>query len=257
MRKMTAIYIRELQYFFNSVIAYVVITIFILLAGYFFYNLVAYFNLISAQAMQNPYQVQQLNLTQGVLQPLFGNLAIIILLIMPLLTMRLLSEERKSGTAELLFSYPVSDWDVIIGKFLAAVTVYLSMLVLTLAYPLLLDVYAEPELGAILTGYLGLVLVGMAFISMGLFFSSLGENQIVAAVLTFGLCFIFLIIGWTTPFVSAGVGNVLNQLSILTHFENFSKGIIDTNDLVYYVLFIAFFLFLCSRVLDSNRWRSS
>jgi ABC-2 type transport system permease protein len=257
MRKTTAIYKRELMYFYNSVIAYVVITIFMLLAGYFFYNLVAYFNLTSVQAMQNPYTAQQLNLTQSVLQPLFGNLAILILLIVPLLTMRLLSEERKSGTAELLFSYPITDWDVIAGKYLAAVTVYLSMLVLTLFYTLLLDLYAEPELGAIMTGYLGLILIGMAFIAMGLFFSSLGENQIVAAVLTFGFSLIFLIIGWASPFVSAGLGNVLDQLSILTHFDNFSKGIIDTNDLVYYVLFIAFFLFLCSRVLESNRWRSS
>ncbi len=256
MSKMTAIYRRELAYFFNSIIAYVVITIFILLASYFFYNLLAYYNLMSARAMQNPYLARQLSLTQGVFQPLFGNLSIILLLILPLLTMRLLSEERKTGTAELLFTYPISDWDVILGKYFATVTVFAAMLALTFLYPLLLVVYASPEAGPILSSYLGLLLFGMAFISMGLFFSCLGENQIISGVSTFGVGFFFLIVGWISPFVSPAAGDVLNQLSILTHFENFSKGIIDTNDLVYYFIFIAFFLFLSSRVLESNRWRS-
>ncbi|MFH1754358.1 MAG: ABC transporter permease [Candidatus Latescibacterota bacterium] len=256
MSKMIAIYRRELFYFFNSIIAYVVITIFILLAGYFFYNLLAYFNLVSMQAMQNPHIAGQLSLTQIVIQPLFGNMSIILLLILPLLTMRLLSEERKTGTAELLFSYPISDWDVILGKFFATLTVYAAMLALTLLYPLLLVKYASPELGAIFTCYIGLFLMGMAFIAMGLFFSCLGENQIVAGVLTFGLGLLFLIIGWVTPFVSSTMGIVLNQISILVHFEPFSKGIIDTNDVIYYLLFSTFFLFLSSRVLESNRWRS-
>ncbi|NIM19446.1 MAG: ABC transporter permease [Candidatus Latescibacteria bacterium] len=256
MVKMIAIYKRELAYFFNSIIAYVVITIFILLAGYFFYNLLAYFNLISMQAMQNPYTARQLSLTQGVLQPLFGNLSIIMLLIMPLLTMRLLSEERKSGTAELLFTYPVTDWDVILGKYLATGTVFVAMLAMTLLYPLLLQKYASPEGGAVFSGYLGLFLMGMAFISMGLFFSCLGENQIVAGVSTFGFGLFFLIIGWITPFASPTTGKVLEQISILVHFENFAKGVIDTNDVVYYLIFSVFFLFLSSRVLESNRWRS-
>jgi ABC-2 type transport system permease protein len=256
MSKLLAIYRRELTFFFNSIIAYVVIAIFLFIAGYFFYNLLAYFNLISMQAMQNPYLARQLSLTEGVLQPLFGNISIVLLLVMPLLTMRLLAEERKSGTAELLFTYPISDWDALLGKYFATVTVFATMLALTFVYPLLLEKYATPEWGPILSGYLGLLLLGMSFIAMGLFFSSLGENQIVAGTLTFGVGLFFLIIGWVTPFVSPGMAKVVSQLSILEHLDNFTKGIIDTNDIVYYCNFTLFFLFLSSRVLESNRWRS-
>jgi ABC-2 type transport system permease protein len=255
MSRLLAIYQRELAYFYNSIVAYVVITIFVLLGGYFFYNLVAFFNMVSIQTMQNPMSAQQLSITEGVLQPLFGNLSIVMLLVMPLLTMRLLSEERKSGTAELLFTYPISDWDAILGKYFATLTVFATMLGLTAVFPLLLTRYVTPEWGPVFSSYLGLLLLGMAFVAMGLFFSSLSENQIVAGMLTFGCALFFLIIGWVTPFASANVAAVVTELSILEHFDNFAKGIIDTNDVVYYLNFSIFFLFLCSRVLESNRWR--
>lgn len=253
---MFAIYRRELSYFFNSIVAYVVIMIFVLLGGYFFYNLVAFFNLLSVRALQNPAAAARLSVTQGVLQPLFGNLSVAMLLIIPLLTMRLLAEERKSGTAELLFTYPISDWDAILGKYLATGTVFVTMLALTGLFPLMLSRHVDLEWGAVASSYTGLFLLGMAFIAMGLFFSSISENQVVAGILTFGCALLFLIIGWITPFVSQTMAQVVAQLSILKHFDNFSKGVIDTNDLVYYANFSAFFLFLCSRILDSNRWRN-
>ena len=256
MTRMLAIYRRELSYLFNSVIAYIVITVFLLLAGYFFYNLVAFFNMTSVQTAQNPLQAQSLSLTQGVLQPLFGNLSIVMLLIMPMVTMRLLSEELKSGTAELLFTYPISDWDAILGKYFAAVTVLVAMLAMTGFLPMTLSRYASLEWGPIISGYLGLLLLGMAFIAMGLFFSSLSENQIVAGILTFCFSLLFLVIGWLSSFVSAGMARVLTELSIIEHFDSFAKGMLDTNDIVYYINFSLLFLFLCSRVLDSNRWRS-
>ena len=255
MTRVAAIYRRELLFFFNSAAAYTVMTVFVLLAGYFFYNLLAYFNLASIETMQNPVGARGLSLTESVVRPLFGNISVVMLLILPLLTMRLFSEERKSGTAELLFTYPISDWDAILGKYLAAVTVYASMLALTVLYPLLLAKYTGPEPGPILTGYLGLFLIGAAYIAMGLFFSSLSENQLVAGVATFGCGLLFLIVAWLTPFVSPGVAVVLYQLSILEHFEAFSRGILDSNDVVYYLNFTVFFLFLTSRVLDSQRWR--
>jgi ABC-2 type transport system permease protein len=256
MSRMSAIYRRELMYFFNSTVAYVVITVFVLVAGYFFYNLLGYFNLASVQAMQNPAAAGGLSLTEGVVRPLFGNISIILLLVLPLLTMRLLSEERKSGTAELLFTFPISDWDVLLGKYLATMTVYAVMLGFTLLYPLLLYKYATPELGPVLTGYLGLFLIGAAYIAMGMFFSSMSENQLVAGVSTFGCGLLFLVIAWLSPFVSPAAATVLAQLSIIEHYDSFSKGVLDSNDIVYYLNFTAFFLFLSSRVLDSNRWRS-
>ncbi len=251
-----AIFRRELLYFFNSVVAYAVITVFILLAGYFFYNLLGYYNLTSIQTMQNPAGAQGMNLTDGVVRPLLGNISVIMILILPLLTMRLLSEERRTGTAELLFTFPISDWDAILGKYLATLTVYAVMLLLTLLYPLLMFKYASPETGPIFTGYLGLFLFGAAYTAMGLFFSSLSDNQLVAGVATFGCGLMFLIISWLTPFVSPATAAVLSQLSILEHFDSFSMGVLDSNDVVYYLNFTAFFLFLTSRVLDSNRWRS-
>jgi ABC-2 type transport system permease protein len=254
--KMFAIYRRELSFFFNSTVAYAVIFVFLLLAGYFFYNLLAYYNLISVQAMQNPLAGPGPGLTQSVVQPLFGNISVILLLILPLLTMRLLSDERKTGTAELLFTYPISDWDAILGKYLATSTVYAVMLAMTILYPFVLSHYAQPEIGPIVTGYVGLLLMGLSFIAMGLFFSSLSDNQLVAGVATFGCGLLFLLIGWLTPFVPATAAQVIAQLSILEHFAGFAKGVVDTNDLVFYVCFISFFLFSCARVLDSNRWRS-
>jgi ABC-2 type transport system permease protein len=255
MSRMLAIYRREVSYFFNSTVAYAVLFVFLLLAGYFFYNLLAYFNIASVRAMQNPLAGGP-NLTDAVVQPLFGNIAIIMLLIVPLLTMRLLSDERKSGTAELLFTYPISDWDAIVGKYLATVTVYAVMLAMTLLYPYILSIHADPEVGPIVTGYIGLFLMGLSFVAMGLFFSSLSENQLVAGVATFGCGLLFLLIGWIVPFVPPGVASIISQLSILEHFAGFARGVVDASDVVFYLNCIAFFLFLTARVLDSQRWRS-
>jgi len=256
MSRTIAIYRRELAYFFHTPVAYAVITAFLVLSGWFFYNLLGYFNLASIQTMQNPLQARQLNLTVSVVQPLFGNLSVVILFILPALTMRLLCEERRSGTAELLFTWPISDWDAILGKFFATLTVFAVMLAMTAVYPALLFRFASPEPGPLLTGYLGLLLMGMAFIAMGLFFSTIGDNQIVAFVMTLGAGFLFLILGWITPFVPETTAAIIVELSILEHFYGFAQGTIDTNDLVYYVNFCALFLFLSSRVLDSNRWRA-
>ncbi|HEX5132955.1 MAG TPA: ABC transporter permease [Candidatus Krumholzibacteria bacterium] len=256
MGKTYALYRRELAYYFQSPVAYAVIAVFVLLAGYFFYNLLGYFNLTSIQAMQNPLQARSLSLTTSVLQPLFGNMSAVLLLLLPLLTMRLFTEERRSGSAELLFTYPVTDWNVIMGKFLAAATVYGVMLAMTLPCPALLYYFSTPETGAVVSGYLGLFLMGITFLAMGMFFSSLGDSQLVAGAATFGCGLLFLIVGWVTPFVSPGVGAVLEQLSIVRHLDAFARGVIDTNDLVFYANITVFFLFLCARVLDSARWRS-
>jgi ABC-2 type transport system permease protein len=255
MSRMFAIYRRELAYFYNSIIAYIVTTVFVLLSGYFFYNLVAFFSLASLQAVQNPIAAQQMSLTESVLQPFFANMSVVLLLIVPLLTMRLLAEERKLGTAELLFTYPISDWDAVLGKYFATVTVISAMIGITFVLPLLLQTYVGLEWGPVLTGFAGLLFLGAAYAAIGLFFSSLSENQIVAGVLTFGFSLLALIIGWIEPFVSSSAARVVSEISILEHLERFSKGVIDTNDVVFYVNISLFFLFMCSRVLESNRWR--
>ena len=255
MSRILALYRRELAYYFQSPVAYAVTTLFLLLSGYFFYNLLGYFNLESLRAMQSPMQARMLSLTSSVLAPLFGNMSSVLLLMLPLLTMRLFAEERRSGSAELLFTYPVSDAQVILAKFLAAVTVHACMLLMTLPFPALLYYFAHPETGAIISGYLGLFLMGVSFIAMGVFFSALTDSQLVAGALTFGCALLFLVIGWITPFVGSGAAAVLSQLSMVKHMEAMARGVIDTNDLLFYVNLTVFFLFLCARVLDSARWR--
>ncbi len=257
-RSVALIFRKEMKSYFNSLIAYVVITMFLLITGYFFYNLLATFSVVSYQAQSNPMlarQYQLLNINETVVRPLFGNISIIMLLMTPLLTMRLFSEEKKSGTIELLLSYPVKDVDVVVSKFLACFFVFLAMILLTITYPILLVILGDPEVMPIITGYLGLILLGAAFISLGIFTSSLTENQIIAASMSFGILFFFWLISYSVAFVSAGLGQVLAYLSINEHIASLAKGVLDTEDIIYYLCFIVLFLFLTLRSLESNRWR--
>ncbi|HSF03012.1 MAG TPA: ABC transporter permease subunit [Solirubrobacterales bacterium] len=246
---------KELRLYFTSPVAYAVGTIFLLIAGYFFYSIFAFFTMASMQAMMNPAMARELNVTDSVLRPLFSNLSVILLLIMPLLTMRLIAEERRAGTIELLLTYPIRDGAVLAGKYLAALALYAMMIGLTLAYPAMVAYFAQLEWGPLLTGYLGLLLMGAAFLAVGLFASSLTENQIVAAVITFGVLLMFWVIGWSADYAGGAFGRVLAHLSILEHNESFSRGVLDTKDVIYYLNFTALALFLTLRALEARRWK--
>lgn len=249
------IFKKELRSYFVSPIAYVVMVMFLTIAGYFFYSSFAFFNFFAFQAMSNPMMARNLNITEGVLRPLFGNLGVVLLFIMPMLTMRLFAEEKKQGTIELLLTYPVRDLAAVLAKFAASLAVYTLMLALTGLYPLLLGIFATPEVGPILAAYLGLFLLGAAFISLGALASSLTENQIVAAALSFGALLLFWVIGWSSQFAGGGPGRLLSHLSLLEHFDSFPKGVIDTKDVIFYLNFMVFCLFLTLRSLESHRWR--
>lgn len=255
MRNIYPIFKKEVASYFSSPIAYIVITIFLLISGYLFYSGFAFFSLISLRSMGNPAILGKLNINEGVIKPLYGNMSIILLLMMPLLTMKLFSEEKKSGTIELLLTYPIKDLEAILGKFFACLSLLFSMLLSTALYPLLLILFAKPEIGPILSIYLGLFLMGTAFISLGILASSLTENQIIAATITFGTLFFLFLIGWASSFVGSLFGKILEHLSIMNHFTNFSKGIIDTKDIIFYINFTIFSLFLTSRSLESKKWR--
>jgi ABC-2 type transport system permease protein len=246
---------KEMRLYFTSPVAWVVLTIFSFITGYFFYSIFAFFTMASMQAMMNPAMARELNVTDSVLRPLFSNLSVILLLIMPLLTMRLIAEERRAGTIELLLTYPIRDGAVLAGKYLAALALYAMMIGLTLAYPAMVAYFAQLEWGPLLTGYLGLLLMGAAFLAVGLFASSLTENQIVAAVITFGVLLMFWVIGWSADYAGGAFGRVLAHLSILEHNESFSRGVVDTKDVIYYVNFTALALFLTLRALESRRWK--
>ncbi len=246
---------KEIKTYFSSPIAYAVIFVFSALVGFFFYSIMWWFNSQAMQMAQNPTYYQQLNINQMVYSPLFGNMSIILLLMLPLLTMRLFSEEKRSGTEELLYTSPLSVWQIILGKYLASLIVLLTMLGLTGILSIFTFAYGNPELLPLLSGYLGLFLMGAAFIAVGIFFSSLTENQIVSAILTFGALLLFWVLNWASS-SAGGVGkSVLDYLSIFQHFDDFTKGIVDTTHLVYYVSFAFLGLFLTHSVIQSRRWR--
>ncbi len=252
--KVWPIFKKELLLYFTSPVAYVVFTIFLLIVGYFFYSIFAFFSMASMQAAMNPAFARDLNVTDGVMRPLFSNVSVILLLLMPIVTMRLFAEERKSGTIELLLTYPVRDGAVLIGKYLAAFALYGVMLAATLLYPAIVLYFARLEWGPLLTGYLGLVLLGGTFLAVGLLSSSLTENQIVAAISTFGVLLILWVINWSADYAGGLTGKILSHLSIIEHFESFSKGVLDTRDVIYYVNFMILALFLTLRSLEARRW---
>ena len=246
---------KEMRLFFGSPVAYVVFTFFLLISGWFFSQIFLYYSDISMRSFMQPGMAQSLNITESVMRPLFTNMSVVLLFFMPMLTMRLFAEEKKSGTMELLLTYPVRDGEVLAGKFLAAGALYVILLGLTLVYPGIITYFTRIEWGPILTGYLGLVLTGATFLAVGVLISSLTENQIVAGFGTFGVLLGFWIIGWGAESAGGNLRAVLQYLSITEHMDTFSRGLIDTKDLVYYGSAIALALFLTLSSLDSKRWR--
>jgi len=246
---------KEMRLYFGSPVAYVVFTFFLLISGWFFSQIFLFYSDISMRSFMQPGMGQNLNITENVMRPLFTNMSVVLLFFIPMLTMRLFAEEKRSGTIELLLTYPVRDGEVLAGKFLAAEVLYAILLALTLLYPALIAYFTRVEWGPILTGYLGLLLTGGAFLAVGLLISSLTENQIVAGFGTFGVLLAFWIIGWGAEFAGGNLRSVLQYLSMTEHMDTFSRGVIDTKDLVYYATAIALALFLTLRSLDSKRWR--
>jgi ABC-2 type transport system permease protein len=223
--------------------------------GWLFYSNMALFGRISAQAVQNPRLSAQLDATNYIFSPLIGNMTIILMFIIPGLTMRLFAEEKKQGTLELLYSYPVRDGEVLFGKFFACFTVFLVMLALTGLYPILISVVGSLEIRLVLAGYLGILLLGMTFISVGVLMSSLTSNQLVAFILGFGTLLFFWVLGFSSAFLDPKMGAALNHASLAQHVNNFSRGVISTRDLIYYVNFSVFCLFLTIQALASHRWK--
>jgi ABC-2 type transport system permease protein len=174
---------------------------------------------------------------------------------MPMITMRTYSEEKRSGTIELLLTSPVTDLEIIVGKFLGALALYGAMLLVTMVYIAILFRIGNPEWRPIIAGYLGLLLMGGCFLATGLFISSLTKNQIVAGFLTFATFLMFWIINWMGESSGPTTRDILNYLSITEHFDDFSRGIIDTKHVIYYLSFITFGLFLTAKSVDSERWR--
>jgi len=240
---------KEMRLYFGSPVAYVVFAFFLLISGWFFSQIFLYYSDISMRSFMQPGMGQNLNITENVMRPLLTNMSVVLLFLLPMVTMRLFAEEKKSGTIELLLTYPVRDGEVMAGKYVAALVLYILLLVLTLLYPGIIAYFTRVEWGPMFTGYLGLVLTGGTFLAVGLLISSLTENQIVAGFGTFGVLLPFWIIGWGSEFAGGTFRSVLQYLSITEHMDTCSRGLIDTKDLVYYLSAIALALFLTLRSL--------
>jgi ABC-2 type transport system permease protein len=255
MKTMLALLKKELTITFSSSIFYGAAFIFLIISGFSFWANVSHFGLASLQAAQNPYLAGMLNLTDMVVQPFFLDTAIVLLLMIPLISMRLYAEEKKAGTIELLFTYPISDRAVLCGKFLAAFLVLLILLTGTLLPFLVLSRFGQLDWGVLFTGYLGLTLLAAGFLAMGIFTSALVENQVVAAAISFGTLFLLLLIGWAKSVTGPLLGAILEHLSIADHLTPFVKGLLDTRHIIYYLVFTLFWLFLTLRYLNSRYWR--
>ena len=255
MSNVLAIAHKELKGYFASPIAYIVIGFSAILFGWFYINLLYFFDRISLQAGAGFGVPESVNVNEMLISPLFLNVSVILLFTLPLVTMRTYSEEKRSGTIELLLTSPLTDVQIVAGKFLGGLALYGAMLAVTLVHIGFLFAFGNPEWLPVLTGYLGLLLMGGCFLSLGLFVSSLTSNQIVAGMVTFAIFLMFWVINWISTFTGPITQNILNYLSITEHLNDFARGVVDTRHLVYYLSFIAFSLFLTVRAVDSERWR--
>jgi ABC-2 type transport system permease protein len=251
MRSIYAIYRKEMGHYFVSPVAYVVVAIFLFLSARFF-------SLYLADVMEQSFGgPEAADGPSQIFRAFLGLVALLNLFLMPLLTMGTFSEERKRGTMELLMTSPISELDIVLGKYLASFTLFAVMLLPTASLFVVLWFHTDPRppLSMLLAGYLGILLFGGCLLALGTFLSSLTENQIIAFALTFGS---FLLL-WAIDFGSRGaagpVGLVVAYLSVINHYEDFTQGIIDTSGLIYYASFIVLFIFLTVRSVDSMRWR--
>jgi ABC-2 type transport system permease protein len=246
---------KDMGSYFNSPVFYVVTTVFLVIYSFIFFQILTFFSFQSVQASQFQGMNVGLNLNDMVIEPSFHNMAVTLLLIIPVLTMRSFADEKKSKTYALLLSSPVRLREIVFGKFLACMTVVTLMVLLSSYCIGFLFALGEPEIGPIVTSYVGILLMAGCYVGMGVFASSLTDNQIIAAVIAFGMSLFMWIIGWAAQAASAEMGEVLQFLSLVEHMQRFLKGIVETSDVIYYLSFILFSLFLTHRVLDSERWR--
>jgi len=254
MNNILAIANKELRGYFASPIAYIVIGLFALTYGYFFYALLLFFDRQSLQ-MLGMGAGASANVNEQLISPAFQNTMVVFLFVLPMVTMRTYSEEKRSGTIELLLTSPVTDLEIILGKFFGALGLYVAMLLVTMLYVAILFVYGNPEWRPLVAAYLGLLLMGGAFLSLGLLISSMTNNQIVAGIITFIVFLMLWIVGWFADTAGPTMGAITRYLSITEHFDDFSKGIIDTKHVIYYLSLITFGLFLTAKSVDSERWR--
>ena len=253
LRNIAAIASKETRGYFSSPVAWVILGFFAALFGYFFGVYLDAFVRESMSAEGGP--ARPVNVNQSMIRPLLSNTSVLILFLIPMVTMRTYAEEKRSGTIELLLTSPLKDGEIIVGKFLGAMAMYLGMLAVTALYMAILFMWGNPAFMPLVSGYLGLLLLGGAFVAIGLFISSLTANQMVAAAASFVVFLLLWIVSWFADSTGPFVGSILRYLSVTEHFDDFGKGVLDLKHIVFYLSFIAFGLFMALKAVDKDRWR--
>jgi ABC-2 type transport system permease protein len=246
---------KELRSYFVSPVAYLLLTMFALIFGFFFWNSVGYFNMMGLESQMRG-QGFPMSVNEYVIRPLLSNISVIGLFFIPMMTMRLFAEEKRTGTIELLATSPIRDMEVILGKWLAAVILYAVLLLFTALNFAFLFKYGNPDWRPLAIGYLGLLLQAGGLLAVGTFIYTLTKNKIIVSAATFGVCLMLWVLEWVAGYETATWAKVLAYMSVITHFESFGKGVLDSKDAIYYVSLIFLGLFLTSRSLESLRWRS-
>ncbi|MFQ5417099.1 MAG: ABC transporter permease [Myxococcota bacterium] len=261
MRHVTTVAGRELRGLFVSPVAYGVLSLFSVLGGVFFLLYVAEFSewIFRLQQMQAVQQLQEINLSDHLVNGFFGSMSMVLLFLIPGVTMSLFTAEKTNGTQELLFTSPLTIWDIVIGKFVAAAA-FVTLLVAVIGlFPAILFLYGDPEIGKTVAGLLGILLVGWTYAAIGCFASSLTRSQVLAFLITFVILLCILLVPAIADLGVAGgapgVADALRWVSTGSHFENLVKGLVDTADLAYFGVMIGSFLFVTKAVVESVRWR--
>ena len=252
-----AIYKRELKAYLQSPVVYVIGGIFLFLTGYFTIGMmIEYSDIYNDFQARRMYSMENMNVTEWVIRGFLGLINFLMLFIIPLLTMRLLAEEKKNRTFEVLVTCPVKDGAVLAGKYLASMSVFTAFLLICLIYPALVEKFSDPEWPVVWTGYLGLLLSMTAYFAFGIFASSITENQIIAAFLCFAGLLFFYLVGEVTSSQAGWIGNLSGAISLRRHSMNFIKGVVEAKDVFYFIAFTVFFLFLSLEMMKIRRWRS-
>jgi ABC-2 type transport system permease protein len=254
MRNVLVICRKELGSYFASPIAYILLTVFGVIFGWMFWAALGQFITYSME-MQMSGSSYPMNLNEQIIRPLLSNIAVLGLFLIPLITMRLFAEEKRSGTIELLATSPIRDIEIVIGKWLSSLVLYTCLLLFTAINFAFLFRYGHPDWKPLLVAYLGLLLQAGGLLAVGTFISTLTKNQIVAGAVTFAVCLLLWIVGWV-DYETAAWAHVLSYFSVVNHFESFARGVLDSKDLIFYATVIFLGLFFTARSMESLRWRS-
>jgi ABC-2 type transport system permease protein len=246
---------KELRSYFVSPVAYLLMTMFAVIFGFFFWNSLGYFVYLGMEAQLRDEHIP-MNVNEQIIRPLLANLGVVGLFFIPIITMRLFAEEKRTGTIELLATSPVRDGEIILGKWLASLLLYVALLLVSGLSFIYLFVYGNPDWKPLAIGYLGLLLQAGGLLAIGTFVSTLTRNQIIAGAATFGICLLLWVLEWVSGFETATWAKVLAYLSVITHFESFAKGLIDSKDVIFYLSLTVLALFFTARSMESMRWRS-